>query len=302
MTSTGSAPTPNHQHGTLTRDSLLAAGFTIVLWASAFAGIRAGLKSYSPENVALLRYLVASVLLIGYAYTVKMPLPSRRDWPGIALLGFLGFTVYNVALNAGEVGVSAGVASFVVATAPVFMAGLAFIVLGERLGKWGWGGIALSFLGVAVISLLTSDGVRVDERVLLVLIAAIVQAFYSVGQKPYLTRYGGLRFAVYAIWSGTAFLLIFVPGLIGEIRTASTESTLAVVYMGVFPGAMGYLSWSYVLEKVPASQAGSFLYLIPGTAVLIAWLWLGEVPDVLSLVGGVLIIAGVYVVHTRGRR
>ncbi|MCI0394758.1 MAG: EamA family transporter [Chloroflexi bacterium] len=281
--------------------AFLAAAATVVLWASAFAGIRAGLQSYSPASVALLRYLIASLALGLYALVARMPLPRVRDLPGIILVGFLGFTVYNVALNAGEVAVSAGVASFLVASAPIYMVILAILLFKERLNSLGWLGIALSFSGVGLISLATDTGFNLNSYALLVLLAALVQAGYSVGQKPYLKRYGALPFTAYAVWAGTILLLIFLPGLIREIKTATPGSTLAVVYMGLFPGAIGYASWSFVLSRLPASVAGSFLYLVPAVAVLIAWLWLGEIPPVSSVMGGVLVVIGVVVVNKRGR-
>jgi drug/metabolite transporter (DMT)-like permease len=281
---------------------LLAAGITVVLWASAFAGIRAGLEGYSPYCLALLRYLIASATLGIYALATGMPLlPDRRDLPGIALTGFLGFSVYNVALNAGEVSISAGAASFIVASAPVFMVVLAFALYNERLSRWGWIGIALCFFGVTLISLASDGGLRIDIRALLVLLAALVQAGYSIGQRPYLKKYGAIRYTTYAMWAGTLFLLVFLPDLFHQIGNAAPRATLAVLYMGLLPGAVGYVAWSFVLSRVPASVAGSFLYLIPAFAVLIAWIWLGELPAVLSILGGLVVVVGVVIVNTRGR-
>jgi drug/metabolite transporter (DMT)-like permease len=249
----------------------------------------------------LLRYLVASLTLAVYAMVTRMPLPERRDIPRFALLGFLGFTAYNVAINAGEVGISAGVASFIVAGAPIMMALGGILFFGERLKRLGWVGIGICLLGVAIITLTSEDGLSLQPAALLVLLAAICQAAYSVGQKPMLKKYGALRFVTYAVWAGAAFLLVFVPGLLRDLPTAAPEATFAVVYMGIFPGALGYLTWSLVLSRVPAAIAGTFLYGVPVCAVIIAWLWLGEVPGVLALLGGALVIAGVVVVNTRGR-
>lgn len=279
-----------------------AVASTVMLWASAFAGIRVGLEGYTPAHVALLRYLTASIALLIYALITRLPLPRRADLPTLALLGFSGITLYNIALNAGEAKVSAGVASLIIASAPAFVALLARSFLKERLTIWAWIGISICFGGVAIIALGESDGWRISASALLVLIAAIAQSCYSVGQKPYLKRYSPLQFVTYAIWAGTFFLLPFLPGLIQEIPHAPTHASAAVIYMGIFPGAIGYISWSYVLSRLPASRAGSFLYLVPATAILIAWVWLGEVPAVISLFGGVLILAGVITVNVHGRK
>ena len=296
----------------LDRLGLLAAAVTIVLWASAFAGIRVALEDYSPYSLALLRYLIASVVLGVYMAVRRTPLPQLRDLPGIIGLGFFGFAVYNVALNAGELGVTAGAASFLIATAPVFIALLAAATLGERLTLWGWLGIALSFSGVALISLgdagteLVGDGETQSRTLfnvwaLLVLVSAVATAIYSVGQKSYLRKYGALRFTTYAIWAGTALMLVFTPGLISDVQNAAPGPTWAIVYMGVLPGAVGYVCWSYVLARLPASVAGTYLYFIPALATLIAWLWLGEVPGWAAFAGGALVIAGVVLVNRLGR-
>jgi drug/metabolite transporter (DMT)-like permease len=111
----------------------LALVITLLPWASAFAGIRAGLEGYSPGALVLLRFLVASASLIIYALITHMRLPALRDLAALFLLGFLGITVYQVCLTFGEQSVSAGTASFLVATVPCFTALLAFFFLKERL-------------------------------------------------------------------------------------------------------------------------------------------------------------------------
>ena len=119
----------------------------LIIWASAFAGIRAGLESYSPGALVLPRFLVASGLLAVYALAVRMPLPALRDVPVILLTGFLGFTMYHVGLSYGEVTVESGSASLLIASAPVFTALLVVRFLGERMGIAGWVGTLASFGG-----------------------------------------------------------------------------------------------------------------------------------------------------------
>lgn len=282
--------------------TLAAITLTLVFWASAFAGIRAGLEAYAPGHLALFRFLVASAVLSGYATATKMRLPEARDLPAILLLGFLGITLYHVSLVYGEISVTAGAASLLIASGPVFTALLATVYLGERLNTWGWLGIVVSFLGVTLVALGEGRGVQFDMGAFLILLAAFSASLYFVFQKPYLRKYSALQFAAYTIWAGTFFMFPFIPGLVQAIQVASLDSTLAVIYLGLFPAALAYVTWTYALSRAPASIATSFLYLTPVLAILISWVWLTEVPLGLSLTGGFLSLLGVMLVNTKGRQ
>ncbi len=290
-------PTQNDQPSTLDKRTVLAGLFTVTLFASAFAGIRVGLESYSPQSVALLRYITASFFLVVFAIIKKIPLPAWRDLPGLTFCGLMGFTIYHVALNAGEIVVPAGTASLVIASAPIFVAILASIFKNENITFRVWLGILISFVGVAFISIDPGEKLGISPSVLLILVSAISAAIYTVTQKSFLKTYPPFHFVSYAIWTGTILMLVFIPGLLRDIQTASLNATLAVIYIGIFPGALGYVSWAYVVSKMPASKAGSFLYLTPAMTILIAWIWIGEIPTIKSIFGGVLVLLGVILVQ-----
>lgn len=274
---------------------------TLLLWASAFAGIRAGLQSYSPGALILLRFLIASAGLMIYAVIVRLRLPDLRDIPALFMLGFLGITVYQAGLTFGEQSVSAGTASFLVASVPCFTAIFALFFLKERLKLWGWLGVIISFIGVTLISFSNGSGFSFTPGTLLVLLASFAESLYFILQKNYLKKYSGLELTTYTIWTATLFMLVFAPQLLQELPNAALQPTLAVVYMGIFPAAIAYVTWAYTLSRLPASIATSFLNVAPLLSILIAWIWLHEIPTLGELLGGIIVILGVLLVNTRGK-
>jgi drug/metabolite transporter (DMT)-like permease len=270
---------------------------SIMFWSSAFAGIRSALLNYAPGHLALLRFLVASAVLVVYSICNHVSLPNLRDIPKIMFLGFLGVAVYHTALNYGEISVTAGSASLLIASSPALTAIFAVIFLKEKMTKWAWVGIATSFFGVFLVTLGEGQGLQFDFGAILILIAAISSSAYFVFQKPLLEKYGALPVTTYVICAGTFFMLIFLPGLPQAIFSAPLPSTFSVVYLGVFPGALAYVTWTQALSKAPASLVSSFLYLSPVLAIFIALFLLNEIPSLISLVGGAISILGVMIVN-----
>ena len=285
----------------LTLRTWIALSAALFLWASAYAGIRVGLTAYSPAHLALLRFSIASVVLAIYVSTTKFRLARLRDVPQFVFTGIAGISLYNLMLNYGEVSVSAGVSSLLISSAPIWIALLSIFMLGERLTYWGWGGVFVSFIGVAMIAAGEGNGLHFSTRALLLAVAAFSSALYIVMQKQLLKIYTAVEVTTYSIWFGTLLLLPFGGGLIHSIRTAPLNATLAIVYLGIFPAAIAFTSWAYAISHGPVNRISSFLYLVPVLAIGIAWVWLGEIPRMMSLLGGVIALAGVVIVNLWGK-
>src|SRR5882724_11579508 len=285
----------------ITMRTWLALSAALFLWASAYAGIRVGLKAYSPAHVALLRFLIASLVLAIYATQTHFRRPRWQDVPRLVLTGVFGISFYNLALNYGEVSVSAGVSSLLISSAPIWIALMSTVMLGERLTVLGWAGVFISFVGVAMIAAGEGGGFHFSPRALLLAAAALSSAIYIVMQKQLLETYSALEVTTYSIWFGTLLLLAFGGGLIHAIHIAPVGAPLAIVYLGIFPAAIAFTAYAYAISHGPVNRISSFLYLVPVLAIGIAWIWLGEVPRMMSLLGGVVALAGVVIVNVWGK-
>ncbi len=280
------------------RKTLAYVGATLLLWSSAFAGIRSALGGLSPGHVLLLRFGIASLVLLGWTRAARLPWPPRRLVARLALIGVVGISLYQGCLTFGEQMVPAGTASFIVAAAPVFTALLAALWLAERLSRRTLLGLAVSMLGVAVISF-GSGSAAFHQRALLIVAAAIATAVFFVAQKPLLGQYPALAVTAWVTWAGTLPLLVFAPGLAANVAHAPPAAVWSVVYLGVLPAAVAYVLWAHALQRAPAGQVSTWLYLNPFLATAIGWVWLGEVPAWTALAGGVVAVAGVVLVNWR---
>lgn len=270
----------------------LAIGVTLVFWASAFVGIRAGLEGYEPGHLALLRFITASFVMVGLGLARRIRLPDLKDVPALFLHGFLGFTVYHACLNYGEMTVSAASACFLINGIPVFTTILAVLFLKERIKARGIVGILVSVIGITLISFGEGQGFSFNIGALYVLVAAFSESVFMILQKPYLSKYSPTEYVTYTVCTGTVFLLVFVPGLYDAVASAPPAATWAGVYLGVFPAAIAYVTWAYGLSKGDVSKVVATQFLLPGLTIIIGWVWLGELPVLTAFLGGVVALAG----------
>ena len=237
---------------------------TCILWSSAFVGIRKTVEYYSPENLALLRYLIASLAMFAlYFFKSRKNTVRLKDIPALILLGIIGFSIYNITLNIGEIKISSAIASFIMGQIPVISTLLAMLLFKEKIHKYGIIGLSICVFGIAIIAINSVEHLHLGISTLYILIATICGAIFSTLQKPLLKRIDPYQLAAWAIWGGTIFMLFWMPGLIKQIKHIPFNITLWVAYLGIFPGAVGYAAWSYGIAHLPISKAVSYLYAMP---------------------------------------
>jgi len=290
--------TPYGDTPRIDRIALGAALVSVVLWASAFVGIRAAAVDMSPGALALGRLLVGG-LALGVIVAIRRPrMPSRRALLPIVASGVLWFGLYNLTLNTAERHVDAGTAAMLVNVGPILIAVMGGLFLGEGFPPRLLAGCVVAFAGAAMIGLATSGHGPTGEATLGIVLCLVAAFAYAVGvtlQKPVLASVPALTVTWLACLVGVAVCLPFSMQLVTEIGVASPVSVAWLVYLGLFPTAIGFTTWAFALGRTSAGRLGSMTYLVPALAVALGWLLLGEAPMPLAIAGGAVAITGVVI-------
>ncbi len=294
-------------------NAYLGLGLTVVLWGASFVALKVLLHELGPAALTVVRFAIGiTVLAVVSAARRQLQAPRARDLPWIALLGFLGITFHQWLQATGLQTSSATVTSWIVATIPVFVALLGWLVLGERLGWWRVAGIALAAVGVTVVVsngdlgglLAGTTGTPGD---ILIAISAVNWAVFTILSKRFMQRKESLRpvtMMLYVMGFGWAFSLVWLGTAGGgqAIFHLSASGWRAMAFLGIGCSGLAYLFWYDALDHIDATQAGVFLYLEPLVTVAIAWPLLGEPISGAMVVGGAAILAGVWMVNRTASR
>lgn len=280
---------------------ILAMAFVVACWGYSPTGIHIGLQAYDPGHLALLRFLVASVFMAIIALWRGISLPTLRDLPFLIALGFFAVSLHHVLLNFGQQSVSAGASSVLAQSTPIFSTLLARFVFKDRVSAWRWGCVLLGLIGVVIVVAGDKGLGGIDAHGLLILLAAVSWSVYFALQKHHTGRYDGLTLTCCSVWSGTVLLLVYLPGLAEQVAKAPPDVQIAVMGLGIFPSALAYLAWAFVLAHVDLSRAAMTLYLVPPTAMAIASVALGERPALMVIVGAVVVLISVLALNLERR-
>lgn len=289
----------------MNKKTLSLALFTVVIWASAFPAIRASLQGgYTSAHLILVRFLMASGLFLLYSLlpNVHFHLPKKKDVPRILLLGFIGITLYHCGITFGSQTVNSGTAALFVGSAPIFTTIISVIVLKEKMSVVKWAGLGMGFIGISIVAYGSSGGFALSKGVLFVVMAVVATSIFFVFQKPLLGRYNPIELTAFFTWAGTLPMLLFSPGLLENLQHATFAAHLSAIYVGVFPAALAYATWAMALSLGDPGTVSSMMYLEPPFTLVIAFIWLGEWPQTLSLVGGAIAIGSLLFVHFAEKR
>lgn len=280
--------------------------FSVLAWGSSFIATKVVLRDVTPVTVVWLRFAIG-VSVMGAVTLARRQLwrPGWKDLVYFALMGFNGITFHQWLQSTGLVTAQATTTAWIVASTPVFIALLGRLVLRESLGWLRIAGIGLAALGVLLVvsrgdfaSLAAGRIGTPGDR--LILLSAPNWAVFSVLSRRGLERHpaAGMMFFVMAFGWLFSSLLFFGGSGLEEIGKLTLQGWMGVLFLGLACSGLAYVFWYGALQALPASQVGAFLYLEPLAAAIVAAVVLGEPLVWSSLVGGAVILLGVWMVQS----
>ena len=266
---------------------------TIFCWTIAYILTKLTLAYFSPLSLALLRYAVASIALLIVVIAGKIKPPKSKDIFWFVLSGIFGFFLYMVTFNTGAVSVTAATSSVIIATVPIITAFFARFIYKEQLKGYQWAAIAIEFLVILLLTLM-GGAFSTNQGVLWLIVAAFLLSGYNLIQRRLTKEYSSIQVSAYSILIGTFFLLIFTKAAVQEIQTAPPIQILYIIIMGVFSSALAYVCWAKAFAKAEkTSMVSNYMFLTPLLTTVLGFLVIHEIPELPTIIGGIVIIFGV---------
>lgn len=285
--------------------AIFKALFAVAVWGASFVATKLALQFVAPTTLVWMRFAMGVVILgLAAGLSKQFSLPERKDWGYFAILGFLGITFHQWLQSTGLVTAQATTTGWIIASTPIFMALLGLIILKEHLVWYQVAGIILAAFGVLLVvtkgdlAAITAGTFSAPGDIL-VLISAPNWAVFSALSRSGLKRYPSTLMMFYVMsfgWIFTTILFLTNSG-IGQLSSIPADGWIAILFLGVFCSGIAYIFWYDALKVLPVAQTGAFLYLEPIITVIIAALVLREAFLLATLVGGITILIGVWLVN-----
>lgn len=282
----------------------------VIIWGASFVATKIVVEQIDPLALVTIRTAGGTLVLFGLLW-------GRGQWEGmargrlladLALLGFIGVALH-LSLQAVALRLtSASNTGWLVSLSPVFIALLAWLFLGESFGLGRVAGLALALVGALLIVVgragrLDVFGLPATLGAGLVLVSAVNWAVFSIISKRTLADKPAAAMIVHVMALGGLMTLPIFLVRQGWLAFGQldTRGWLALAFIVLFVSSLAYLYWYEALAELDASQVGAFLYIEPLVTVGLAALLLGEPIRPLTLLGGVAILGGVWLVTRRKR-
>jgi len=270
-----------------------------------FTALKFALDHTTPILLAGLRTIVGGSVLLAFAFSRGERLPTRAvDYANIFAVSFSITTVSSGLLVFGVSRVPAGVASLIASTMPLFTAVLSFFLLSVVVSRLGMIGLAVGFLGTAVLASPSLGGSAALVGIVSLVFSALAWAFGNVYMKwKDLSRVSPIMLVGVQLIMSAAVLLPFATLVEG---TADTEWGLGLfvplLYAAIPANAVTFALLATVVRRATPTQAASTAYLIPVFGVFFGWLIRGEHLGLAEATGGFLVVGGVYLLVTAAAR
>ena len=279
--------------------------FAVTAWGASFIATKISLRELNPASVIWLRSLLGTMVLGGILFHRRQSIRiNRNQLLYLGLLGFLGVTLHQWLQSFGLMTAKASTTAWIIAIIPVFIALLGWIFLKEMLQRLQIIGIIIAVLGVLLVVsggdifaiFNGSFGVVGDY---FILISALNWAIFSVLSRRTLLENPAAVMMFYVMTWGWLFatVLLFRSQEISLIRMMSIQGWLAVGFLGIVCSGLAYVAWYDALKISSASQVGVFLYFEPLVALGLAAVLLDEAITIVSIMGGISILLGVWLVN-----
>jgi drug/metabolite transporter (DMT)-like permease len=289
------------------RAAYLALAAMAVCFGGTWVPAAIAVDSVPPFTIAAVRFGIASVLLYAWARLANRPLSpiSRGDLPMILGLAVTAVAGYNwLFLTALTMAPATDGAIIVPGLAPVFTALIAGLALGERLGRRGFAGLAIAAVGLVLVVGPSGEagGTRLIGDVLFVAGAAL-WGVYSVLARIASRRFNAVSTTLYGTALGT---LILVPLALTErgaaaLGEAPVEALAGIAYLAVFGTVAAFVLLNLGVARIGAARASAFALLVPIVGVLTSVIVLGEELGPLTVIGGIIVLVGLWLIEHRGQ-
>jgi drug/metabolite transporter (DMT)-like permease len=269
-----------------------------VIWGLAFVAIKQAVTELTPVNLALLRWLVASVPFLILLPIIGRPKAKfeRQDIPRLLIVALANVAGYHLSLYYAETTLSAGLSALLTSFGPIFIAILSYLLLNEKAGKKVLIGLLLAIAGTTVLS---TGSISVNDLssfagIVENLITALCYALFTVLGKPLVHKYGSASTTIMAGLIGTAMMLpLLSQSFFAQASALSSLGWVSVLYLSLLSTVFGYLMFYALVSRGAVTRLSIQLYLIPVVSVIGGALLLNEPITVSVAVGGGMMLAAV---------